>query len=435
MNHAGSIGWLASGMVVPDASTLDWDAAAVSTPLAHHRRPGLPAGAWTGTLLRAISCPRARFRSPKCGRRTATWPGWQHAVRQGRLPAIDSPDREVVVVPARDAAEVVRRTVQLVGDSIPGALDIPTEEIQVVTPRPWGLLAYKPSTERSRGVAEGRAALSGPHAAGSRWPAVVLVLPGEAAGALSRALVYTAVTRAERHLSVVHAAGSGACGRGGAPPRPRRPPHPPQGTPKRNDHGSAPDTACRDRRHDRAGFGGFCVGGVDVDAVDDVGVRNGDERRVQPVLVAARRSPGSTHVVAPAGSRPDSSARASKPSSSYLSKSTATAEDASSTLSTTSAASVISGEQRAPGRQQPLDVNDVVVATRHDADRVDLAALRTFDRGRDEGERRHLVVNLEQQVVVYLSSGVQCGVGVLHGLVLLTAAVLDRLQVRGRSPA
>jgi exodeoxyribonuclease V alpha subunit len=36
---------------------------------------------------------------------------------------------------------------------------------------------------------------------------VVVTLPAEAGGMLSRPLVYTALTRAQRHLSVVHAAG------------------------------------------------------------------------------------------------------------------------------------------------------------------------------------------------------------------------------------
>jgi exodeoxyribonuclease V alpha subunit len=44
-------------------------------------------------------------------------------------------------------------------------------------------------------------------AQGSEWPAVVAVLPPEAGGMLSRPLVYTAFTRAQRHLSVVHASG------------------------------------------------------------------------------------------------------------------------------------------------------------------------------------------------------------------------------------
>ena len=44
-------------------------------------------------------------------------------------------------------------------------------------------------------------------AQGSEFPAVVVVLPPEAGGLLSRPLVYTALTRAQRHLSIVHAAG------------------------------------------------------------------------------------------------------------------------------------------------------------------------------------------------------------------------------------
>ena len=56
------------------------------------------------------------------------------AVRQGELPALDSPDREVVIVPARGSAESAHRVVQLMTDSIPRALGIPSDQIQVVTP-------------------------------------------------------------------------------------------------------------------------------------------------------------------------------------------------------------------------------------------------------------------------------------------------------------
>jgi exodeoxyribonuclease V alpha subunit len=44
-------------------------------------------------------------------------------------------------------------------------------------------------------------------AQGSEWPGVVAVFPAEATGMLSRPLAYTALTRAQRHLSVVHGAG------------------------------------------------------------------------------------------------------------------------------------------------------------------------------------------------------------------------------------
>jgi exodeoxyribonuclease V alpha subunit len=45
-------------------------------------------------------------------------------------------------------------------------------------------------------------------AQGSEFPAVVVVLPAEAGRMLSRPLVYTALTRAQRHLSVVNSAGA-----------------------------------------------------------------------------------------------------------------------------------------------------------------------------------------------------------------------------------
>ena len=162
--------------------------------------------------------------------------------------------------------------VQLVTDSIPRALGIPADDVQVVTPvhkGPAGTLelnrALKAMLNPGSGtvcgfdvgdrvvatanhleaepagfangevgvVAEARDGAvtvefaSGPagvtgraladlrhgwaitvhRAQGSEWPAVVAVLPPEAGGMLSRPLVYTALTRAQRHLSVVHAVG------------------------------------------------------------------------------------------------------------------------------------------------------------------------------------------------------------------------------------
>jgi exodeoxyribonuclease V alpha subunit len=45
-------------------------------------------------------------------------------------------------------------------------------------------------------------------AQGSEWPGVVVVVPPEAGGMLSRPLIYTALTRAQKHLSIVHASGA-----------------------------------------------------------------------------------------------------------------------------------------------------------------------------------------------------------------------------------
>lgn len=195
------------------------------------------------------------------------------AVRGGELPPVDSPDREVVVVPATGSAEAARRVVQLVTDSIPRALGIAPGSVQVVTPvhrgpagtielnkalkaqlnpgqgTVWGFdpgdrvvatanhldlepigfangevgvvtgsgegsldidFSSGPVTVTGQALADLRHgwAITVHRAQGSEWPGVVVVLPPEAGGMLSRPLVYTALTRAERHLSIVHASGA-----------------------------------------------------------------------------------------------------------------------------------------------------------------------------------------------------------------------------------
>jgi hypothetical protein len=189
------------------------------------------------------------------------------AVRRGELPRVDAPDREVVIVPAADPHEAVHRAVQLIADSIPRALGVPTGEIQVVTPAQRGdagaialNAALKARLNPGPGAYGGfdigdrvvvTAALPGAPAGetgtvsgaggggleitftggvtavpaallsrlrhgwaitiqmsqGTHWPAVIAVLPAEAGPLLSRPLVLTAASRARRHLSVVHAAG------------------------------------------------------------------------------------------------------------------------------------------------------------------------------------------------------------------------------------
>ncbi|MGY1623065.1 AAA family ATPase [Geodermatophilus sp. SYSU D00965] len=196
-----------------------------------------------------------------------------NAVRGGQLPPVDSPDREVVVVPATGSGEAARRVVQLVTDSIPRALGIDPATVQVVTPvhrGPAGTIELNKALKEKLnpgdgtvwgfdvgdrvvatanhldlepiGFANGEVGVvtgtgdgtldvdfaSGPvtvsgsamsdlrhgwaitvhRAQGSEWPGVVVVLPPEAGGMLSRPLVYTALTRAQRHLSIVHATGA-----------------------------------------------------------------------------------------------------------------------------------------------------------------------------------------------------------------------------------
>jgi exodeoxyribonuclease V alpha subunit len=206
------------------------------------------------------------------------------AVRSGELPVVDDPTREVVVVAAEGSSDAARRVVQLVTDSIPRALGILPADVQVVTPVHRGAAGTRelnaalkaqlnpgPGTvggfdvgdrvvatanHLDDGFANGEVglvtgtvegallidfgggsvtvpqkllsdivhgwALTVHRAQGSEWPAIVVVLPPEASGMLSRPLVYTALTRAQRHLSIVHASG-GALARGvrevGARPR------------------------------------------------------------------------------------------------------------------------------------------------------------------------------------------------------------------------
>ena len=194
-------------------------------------------------------------------------------VRGGELVQVESPDREVVIVPATGSAEAAKRVVQLVTDSIPRALGIDPSTVQVVTPvhrGPAGTIELNKALKAQLnpgdgtvfgfdvgdrvvatanhldiepiGFANGEVGVvtntgegsltidfsSGPvtvtgtalsdlrhgwaitvhRAQGSEWPGVVVVLPPEAGGMLSRPLVYTALTRARQHLSIVHASGS-----------------------------------------------------------------------------------------------------------------------------------------------------------------------------------------------------------------------------------
>ncbi|WSQ07971.1 ATP-dependent RecD-like DNA helicase [Streptomyces sp. NBC_01231] len=211
-------------------------------------------------LLAARVCPQVASRRPDPGPLGELVSG----VGIGELNQVEAPGKEVVIVPVRDAGEAVHRTVQLVADSVPRAIGVPAEDTQVITPGhggaagtralntvlkerlnpgpgrfggfdPGDRIAYSPTpgrtlpghvvkadTEGLHLSCSGEAvvvpkerveqdlrhgwALTAHQAVGGRWPAVVVVLPGDAAQALSRPWVYTAFGRAERHLSVVHGA-------------------------------------------------------------------------------------------------------------------------------------------------------------------------------------------------------------------------------------
>ncbi|MFF5976268.1 helix-hairpin-helix domain-containing protein [Streptomyces sp. NPDC012769] len=209
-------------------------------------------------LLAARVAPQLASRTPDPGPIGELVSG----VGIGELSQVDAPGKEVVIVPVRDAGEAVHRTVQLVADSIPRAIGVPTEQTQVITvghggsagtralnaalkqrlnPGPGRFGGYDPGDRVAHSPAPGHTvtatvvsadaeglhldrdgerivvpkervesslrhgwALTAHQAVGARWPAAVVVLPGDAAAGLSRAWVYTAFGRAERHLSVVH---------------------------------------------------------------------------------------------------------------------------------------------------------------------------------------------------------------------------------------
>ncbi|WP_443046341.1 ATP-binding domain-containing protein [Streptomyces sp. NBC_00335] len=217
------------------------------------------AGRVFADVLAARACPQLVSRIPDPGPIGELVSG----VGVGELNQVDAPGKEVVIVPVRDAGEAVHRTVQLVAESVPRAFGIPADAVQVITPGhggpagtralnaalkerlnpgpgrfggfdPGDRVVHVPSAGRAlparvvsadaqglhlAGAAGARIvvpkervesqvrhgwAVTAHQAVGSRWPAAVVVLPGDAAQALSRDWVYTAFSRAERHLSVVH---------------------------------------------------------------------------------------------------------------------------------------------------------------------------------------------------------------------------------------
>ncbi|MEU8034101.1 helix-hairpin-helix domain-containing protein, partial [Streptomyces sp. NPDC049099] len=209
-------------------------------------------------LLAARVCPQIVSRVPDPGPIGELVSG----IGIGELNQVAAPGKEIVIVPVRDAGEAVHRTVQLVADSVPRAIGVPAEQTAVITPGhggaagtralnsalkerlnpgpgrfggfdPGDRIAYSPAPgrtvpgvvvkadadglhlscagapvvvprERVEAAVRHGWALTAHQAVGIRWPAAVVVLPGDAAQALSRPWVYTAFGRAERHLSVVH---------------------------------------------------------------------------------------------------------------------------------------------------------------------------------------------------------------------------------------
>ncbi|MFD5026713.1 helix-hairpin-helix domain-containing protein [Streptomyces sp. NPDC058373] len=259
-------------LVVLDAPQLDVESAAVliealpdGARLVLSGDPGVLGSAGPGRvfgdLLAARACPVVVSRTPDPGPVGELVSG----VGAGELVAVDAPGHEVAIVPVRDPAEAVHRTVQLVTESVPRAFQVPPGETLVVTPGhggaagtrvlnaalkekcnpgpgrfagfdPGDRVAYSPAPGRTElgqvagaeqeglrlrcaggevlvardrvaGTLRHGWAVTAHQAVALRAPAAVVVVPGDAGASLARDWVYTAFGRAERHLSVVQGVG------------------------------------------------------------------------------------------------------------------------------------------------------------------------------------------------------------------------------------
>ncbi|MER6401295.1 helix-hairpin-helix domain-containing protein [Kitasatospora sp. NPDC001603] len=259
-------------LVVLDAPLLDVElAATLLESLADGTRlvlSGDPGQLWSAgpgrffaDLLTAKVCPSVASRTPDFGPIGELVSG----IGIGELQPVEAPDKEVVILTAKDGGEAVHRAIQLLTDSIPRALGIPAEQVVLLTPGHGGAAGTRalnaaakaalnpgpgrfggfdpgdrvvdspaPGVVRPARVLDGDAtglhlefpdgsrrsvppaeagrlrhgwALTVHQAVGRRWPGAVVVLPEDAGAALTRQWVYTAFGRGERHLSVVHAAG------------------------------------------------------------------------------------------------------------------------------------------------------------------------------------------------------------------------------------
>lgn len=213
-------------------------------------------------VLAARVCPTLASRTPDPGPIGELVSG----IGVGELTEVSASGKEVVIVPVREAGEAVHRTVQLVADSVPRAIGVPSEHTQVITPGhggaagtralnsalkerlnpgPGRFAGFDPGDRVAHSPAPGRTtlgtvvsadddglriqdadsgqelalppdrvagalrhgwAVTAHQAAGLRRPAAVVVLPGDATDVLTREWVYTAFGRGERHLSVVQGA-------------------------------------------------------------------------------------------------------------------------------------------------------------------------------------------------------------------------------------
>jgi len=172
--------------------------------------PGMPPASAPGQVLVDVVSSGAVpvLAAPPAGDELDPFGSLVQSLRAGTLARIDTDRREVVVVPAADAAVAVRRAVQLVTDSVPRAFGVAAADVLVVAPRTDGRTgADALRAALTEAGTDGVGVCGGTELAGHGAEAIVLVLGAEAAGSLTRDLLLAAATQARRHLSIVHQAG------------------------------------------------------------------------------------------------------------------------------------------------------------------------------------------------------------------------------------
>ena len=136
------------------------------------------------------------------------------AVATGRWATTPADDRSLVVVPTASPDEALVRIGQLVSTSIPRAFGHVPDDVVVVVVEPSGPVGVD-AVRAALASAEGTGAAEVVTLAdlGDRMaPSAVLVLPGAATAAVTRASVYAGLRAGRDHVSVVHGFGSDAAG-------------------------------------------------------------------------------------------------------------------------------------------------------------------------------------------------------------------------------
>lgn len=124
-------------------------------------------------------------------------------VRSGQVGALRGVDGDVFLAEESASGALVARVVRAVTERIPAYFALDREQIQVLSPVHEGLAGVDALNAGLEQAGDPGGAIAIHQARDRAWPVVVLVLDDTHRAVLSRDLVYSAVTRAERALIVI----------------------------------------------------------------------------------------------------------------------------------------------------------------------------------------------------------------------------------------